>query len=59
MTRLFRYHSPELYGEIMSKHPGSRVFLDVFDGGYEIDMEEAFYWLMSQYNGIKKTKVTG
>ena len=52
-------HSLELYGKIMSECPDSRVFLDVFDGGHEIDMETALYWFISQYNGVKKSKVTG
>ena len=52
-------HSLELYEEIILKHPNSRVFLDVFDGGHEIDMETAFYWIISQYNGARKVKVTG
>ena len=43
----------------MSKYQNARVFLDVFDGGHEIDMETAFYWLISQYTGAKKVKVTG
>jgi len=52
-------HSLELYAEIMSRHPESRVFLDIFDGGHEIDLEAAFYWIMSQYEGAEKVKVTG
>ena len=40
-------------------HPDARVFPGVFDGGHEIDMETAFYWLISQYNGTKKVDVTG
>ena len=52
-------HSLELYEEIMSKHPNARVFLDIFDGGHEIDMETAFYWIISQYKGVRKVKVTG
>lgn len=52
-------HSLELYNEVMSEYPDARVFLDVFDGGHEIDMEAAFYWIISQYNGVKKVKVTG
>ena len=43
----------------MEKYPKSRVFLDIFDGGHEIDMETAFYWLISQYKGVKKVNVTG
>ena len=52
-------HSLELYEEIMSEYPNARVFLDVFDGGHEIDMEVAFYWLISQYKGVRMEKVTG
>ncbi|MBR2973079.1 MAG: prolyl oligopeptidase family serine peptidase [Clostridia bacterium] len=52
-------HSVELYGRIMSDHPDSRVFLDIFDGGHEIDMEAAMYWIMSQYKDVKKVTVTG
>lgn len=52
-------HSLELYEEIMSRHPNARIFLDVFDGGHEIDMETALYWIISQYKGVKKVKVTG
>ncbi len=52
-------HSLELYNEVMSKYPNARVFLDIFDGGHEIDMEAAFYWIISQYKGVKNVKVTG
>lgn len=51
--------SLELYEKIISTYPDSRVFLDIFDGGHEIDMEMAFYWLMSQYKSATKTIVTG
>ena len=51
--------SLELYSEIMSRYPDSRVFLDVFDGMHEIDMETAIYWFMSQYKCLEKTLVTG
>ena len=52
-------HSLELYDRIMAEHPDSRVFLDIFDGGHEIDMEQAMYWILSQYKSIKKTEITG
>ena len=51
--------SIELYDAIMKKYPKSRVFLDIFDGGHEIDMQVAMYWLISQYKGAEKTLVTG
>lgn len=52
-------HSLELYEKIMSDYPNSRVFLDIFDGGHEIDMETAFYWIMSQYREVEKETITG
>lgn len=51
--------SMELYEVLLSKYPHSRVFLDIFDGGHEIDMDEAFYWLISQYKEVQKRAVTG
>ena len=51
--------SMELYDSVFKKHPRARVFLDIFDGGHEIDMNSAMYWLLSQYNGEKKTAITG
>lgn len=51
--------SLELYRLIMEKYPTSRVFLDIFDGRHQIDMEEAMYWLNSQYKTTQKTEVTG
>ena len=51
--------SMELYDQIFKKHPSARVFLDIFDGGHELDMEVAMYWILSQYKNQEKTEVTG
>jgi len=51
--------SLELYRVVMEKHPEARVFLDIFDGGHQIDMAQASYWLLSQYNKKIITEVTG
>lgn len=51
--------SIELYMKIMEKYPKSRTFLDIFDGGHEIDMDAAMYWILSQYKREEKTKITG
>ena len=51
--------SMELYQQIFEKYPKSRVFLDIFDGGHQIDMDAAMYWILSQYKGQSKTDVTG
>ncbi len=52
-------HSLELYACLMAKHPKCNVYLDIFDGGHELDMRAASYWLLSQYKKEKKTRVTG
>jgi dipeptidyl aminopeptidase/acylaminoacyl peptidase len=51
--------SMELYAEVFKINPRARVFLDIFDGGHEIDMKMAMYWLLSQYKGDEKTAITG
>lgn len=52
-------HSISLFNGLMEKYPNASVYLDVFDGKHEIDMESAMYWIMSQYTSTKKTLVTG
>ncbi len=52
-------HSMELYQTILAKYPDARVFLDIFDGGHQIDMETAFYWILSQYQETNIVEVTG
>ena len=52
-------HSIRLFNTIAEKHPTARVYLDIFDGGHEIDMQTATYWILSQYNPTEKTLVTG
>jgi dipeptidyl aminopeptidase/acylaminoacyl peptidase len=51
--------SMELYQQIFLKYPGSKVFLDIFDGGHQIDMEAAMYWILSQYRCCSQADVTG
>ena len=51
--------SMELYRQIFERYPKARVFLDIFDGGHQIDMEAAMYWLLSQYGAKAQTDVTG
>ena len=51
--------SMELYQQIFERYPKSKVFLDIFDGGHQIDMEAAMYWIFSQYKSKSNTNVTG
>ncbi len=52
-------HSLRLFHTILERHPEARVFLDVFDGGHQIDMKLAMHWIYSQYKQLKNTDVTG
>lgn len=52
-------HSLELYNAIIEKYPTASVYLDIFDGGHEIDMKVAEYWIMSQYGDVTKVQVSG
>ena len=51
--------SLELYARLMEKYPQCKVFLDIFDGGHEMDMQAAAYWILSQYKKEEKVRVTG
>ena len=52
-------HSIRFFNQMMEKYPTSSVYLDIFDGGHQIDMIEARYWILSQYKKAKKADVTG
>ena len=47
------------YSEMMRRHPGARVYLDIFDGKHEIDMETAMHWLITQGDTAALDSVTG
>ncbi len=47
------------YDAMMEAHPTSRVFLDIFDGRHELVMEQAMYWILSQYQGREDNLATG
>ena len=52
-------HSITLFNALMEKYPTASVYLDIFDGGHEIDMQTATYWILSQYQKTEKVQVTG
>lgn len=52
-------HSLNLYNKIFEKYPECKVYLDIFDGGHELDKKAAMYWILSQYNKENKTGLTG
>lgn len=53
------HHTIDLYERIGQIDPRASVFLEIFDGGHEIDMQSAMYWLLSQYRGKEVIQVTG
>lgn len=52
-------HSIRFFNRMIAEYPSARTYLDIFDGGHEIDMEQAMYWLLSQYKKPALTQVTG
>lgn len=52
-------HSIRLFNLITEKYPQSRVYLDIFDGGHEIDLHTAEYWIQSQREATEKVQVSG
>lgn len=52
-------HSLKLFAKLMALDPKARVFLDIFDGGHQLDMPQAMHWLISQYEEKELTQVTG
>ena len=40
-------------------YPDASIYLDVFDGGHQMDQELAEHWILSQYKKEKKVEVTG
>ena len=52
-------HSLTLYNEIVSRHPDSRVYLDIFDGGHEIPIKEIELLIIKQYDKKTVDSLTG
>lgn len=53
------HQSIDFYNEMMKKHPTAKVYLDIFDGGHQFDVDLCRYWLLSQYKQTKRADVTG
>ena len=52
-------HSMDLYNRVLLRNPGARVFLEIFDGGHELDMEAGMRWLTSQLDERERVRVSG
>ena len=51
-------HSLQLYNRILQEYPTARVFLDIFDGEHELDLNAAASWFLSQYEEQEIIEVT-
>lgn len=49
--------SLKFYREIYCKYPDARIFLNIFDGGHELRMNDAREWLVSQVQKQINTSV--
>lgn len=52
-------HSLTLFNTLFEKYPTASVYLDIFDGIHEMNMETAMTWILSQYKKEQGTAVTG
>ncbi len=51
--------STSFYNELITRYPDAKVYLDIFDGGHQIDLTLATHWILSQYSGTSSVEVTG
>ena len=53
-----REQSISLYKALSDKYPDAKVYLDLFDGKHEMDMQLAEHWILQQYNKKEIIAVT-
>lgn len=51
--------SLDFFNEMLLRHPKARLYLDIFDGGHQFDLNLCRNWIMSQYRRPKLAEVTG
>ena len=51
--------SIDFYNEMLTRYPKSRIYIDIFDGGHQFDLNLCRNWILSQYRRPKLDKVTG
>lgn len=51
--------SISFYNALLERNLMASVYLDIFDGAHEMDINTAEYWLLSQYKKTDKISVTG
>lgn len=51
--------SLDFFNEMLVRHPKARLYLDIFDGGHQFDVNLCKNWLLSQYKRSALVGVTG
>ena len=51
--------SVDFFNEMLKIYPRTKLYLDIFDGGHQFDMNLCKNWLLSQYRAPKLAEVTG
>ena len=51
--------SLDFFNEMLVRYPKARLYLDIFDGGHQFDVNLCKNWLLSQYRAPKKEDITG
>lgn len=51
--------SVDFFNEMLSRYPDARLYLDIFDGGHQFEVNLCKNWILSQYRPTKMQTVTG
>ena len=51
--------SLDFFNEMLKRHPKARLYLDIFHGGHQFDLNLCRNWILSQYRPLKLDAVTG
>lgn len=52
-------HSEDFYYNMKKKYPDAKIYLDIFDGGHDMDFELAIHWYNSQMKNPQTEQVQG
>ncbi len=51
--------SLDFFNEMLERYPKARLYLDLFHGGHQFDVNLCKNWLLSQYRAPKNAEITG
>lgn len=52
-------HSEDFYYNMKKKYPNAKIYLDIFDGGHDMDFDLAIHWYNSQMHKPQTEQVQG